>query len=175
MTKNWNEYFRYDPDTGSIYWLDTRPDHHFKNPGRAKFWRKLFGGRRISCVSKGGYVCVRLGRDLLYAHRIVYEMHFGSIPTDRVIDHDNRIRTDNRIENLRLATRSENARNTGAHRDNASGFKGVTRCALTGMYRAIIMVDGVKHELGRWPTPQIAHSKYAAAAAELHGEFARTA
>lgn len=46
-----------------------------------------------------------------YLHRAVWEYHHGKIPTDRVIDHINRDRSDNRIENLRLATFSQNRRN----------------------------------------------------------------
>ena len=44
-------------------------------------------------------------------HRLVYETFFGEIPEGMVIDHINGIRDDNRIENLRCITQSENAMN----------------------------------------------------------------
>lgn len=46
-----------------------------------------------------------------YLHRAVWEYHNGEIPKDRVIDHINRNRSDNRIENLRLATYRLNRQN----------------------------------------------------------------
>jgi len=45
-------------------------------------------------------------------HRLIWIWHNGEVPTGLVIDHINRVRTDNRIENLRVVTPSENARNT---------------------------------------------------------------
>lgn len=59
-----------------------------------------------------------------YVHQIAYFMYHGYLP--KQIDHRNRIKTDNRIANLRDATHAENVRNTGNSVVNKSGVKGVT-------------------------------------------------
>ncbi len=67
---------------------------------------------------KDGYLVVRMGpiktfrhlgkRDFKIAH-IIWFLEWGIWPT-KEIDHENRVRDDNRIENLRLTTRRENLR-----------------------------------------------------------------
>ncbi len=66
-------------------------------------------------MNKNGYlqVLVRgINTDFVCykAHRFVYEVFKGSIPNSLVIDHINKIKTDNRLENLDLVTQQENSR-----------------------------------------------------------------
>lgn len=77
-------------------------------------------------IQNSGYVSVGLDGKRYYAHRIVWEMHNGKIPDGMFIDHINHIRHDNRIENLRLVSRSENMKNQSLRIDSTSGFTGVT-------------------------------------------------
>jgi hypothetical protein len=90
----------------------------------------------------------------------------------RVIDHRDRNPSNNRWDNLRRATVSQNNANRRRHRNNACGFKGVTRTEW-GRWRASIYKDGRKHHLGIFATPEEAHAAYMAAARRLFGEFAR--
>jgi hypothetical protein len=60
---------------------------------------------------KNGYKKVNIDRHPFSVHRLIWVMHNGYIPTTRVIDHINRDKTDNRIENLRVVSYSENIRN----------------------------------------------------------------
>jgi transcriptional regulator with XRE-family HTH domain len=69
-----------------------------------------------------GYLQVTLLNQLLKVHRIIWFMHNGYLH-ENVIDHINRVKTDNRIENLREITRSCNSMNV--EKDNNSGVIGV--------------------------------------------------
>lgn len=82
-------------------------------------------GTIAGCKQKNGYIVVRVDKILYYAHRIIWEMHFGKIPEGMEVDHINHIRHDNRIENLRLVTHRDNCRNQSKRKTNTSGFSGV--------------------------------------------------
>jgi len=88
------------------------------------------------------------------------------------VDHVNRDGLDNRRENLRPATNSQNQMNARMHSNNTSGFKGVQRCGrLT--WKAHIKLDSRRLHLGTFDTPQEAAHAYDEAAAHYFGEFAR--
>jgi hypothetical protein len=74
--------------------------------------RKRETGQLLSLRSRNsyGYTCVKLNRRTQNHHRIIAEQFLNCRPED-VVDHKNRIRTDNRLENLRITTMHENARN----------------------------------------------------------------
>lgn len=91
----------------------------------------------------------------------------------REIDHINGNKLDNRRENLRFATKSQNMANRGKQSNNRLGAKGVTQHRETWGFRAEIMVNGDRKCLGSFRTKEMASMAYAEAAKELHGEFAR--
>lgn len=147
----------------------------FEYRGGKLFWR---GGKRAGqeagWLNRWGYREVCVGGKYYGAHRIVWEMHNGPIPERMKVDHRSKDKGDNRIENLRLATRQENNRNVGARRDNRLGVKGVGWHKASQRYRARITVDGRTRELGFFKTADEAREAYARAAEELHGAFACT-
>ena len=75
------------------------------------------------------------------------------------MDHINGNPTDNRLCNLRLATRAQNLVNTKA-RKNSSGIKGVSWYAAGKKWRAQIKVNGKTHYLGAYSSKEEAAEKY---------------
>ena len=67
-------------------------------------------GTVVGSITQGGYLKVELEGSCYRVHRLIWKWHHGTDPND-LIDHINRDRTDNRIENLREATSSENNQN----------------------------------------------------------------
>jgi len=94
----------------------------------------------------------------------------GEDPSE-LIDHKNGVKNDNRWDNLREASLSENQANSGIRRHNQSGAKGVSKSR--NLWEARICFHGKHVRLGRYATKEEAHSAYRKAAAETHGEFAR--
>jgi len=123
-------------------------------------------------LGKGDYE-VRSYRDsgkqiAVYMHREIIRCQAGY-----EVDHVNGDGIDNRRDNLRAATKAQNAYNVGPRAHNTSGFKGVTFYKPTKKWRAMIMAQGKRRYLGYFTTPESAASAYAAASASLHGEFGR--
>lgn len=102
-----------------------------------------------------------------------YRMHHVVFGRRCQLDHANGNGLDNRKENLRPATRVENARNKWKL-TNKSGYKGVTRNPNTGRWQAQIKADGRRINLGTYISPQLAALAYDAAARQYFGEFAAT-
>lgn len=87
--------------------------------------RKAKKGERSGFIDTNGYTYIGFRGTMIKAHRIIWEMHYGGIPKGCEIDHINGDRNDNRLENLRMVTRSENAKNKALNKNNKSGVSGV--------------------------------------------------
>jgi hypothetical protein len=153
------ELFSYDPLTGVLCWR--------VNKGRVR------AGDVAGSPHCGGYLAVTADQCRLLVHRVAWAIHSGEWPDS--IDHANGNRRDNRLENLRAATLSQNTANSKRYSTNSSGFKGVSLIPSTGRYRAYITHDGRQNWLGSFVSPEDAHAAYLAAAERLYGEFARAA
>ena len=109
-------------------------------------------------------------------HRVVWAYMTGAWPNDE-IDHINGDSLDNRFENLREATHSQNQMNSGAMTNNLHGVKGCGRKKLNGQfygrYYAQIKVPGQKkvRHIGTFDTLEMAEAAYREVAARYHGEF----
>lgn len=93
----------------------------------------------------------------------------GEWPTEEV-DHRDQVRTNNRWDNLRLATHGQNGTHKGPNKNNKLGIKGVRR--EHNRYVANLWKDGKSVAIGRFDTAEEASSAYFEAAESLHGEFA---
>jgi hypothetical protein len=143
----------YSPSTGKFVWL-----------------RGKRRGQEMGFVNEAGYAMLRYGGKQTPAHHLAWRIMTGRWPTTE-IDHINRVKHDNRFENLREATRHENSRNKARHSNNTSGYKGVHWHKGTRSWVARIMVDGQAIHLGCFADPKEAHAAYAEAAKHLHGVF----
>lgn len=87
------------------------------------------------------------------------------------IDHKNGDTLDNRRDNLRFCTNSQNAWNRGISKRNTSGFKGVSQNRRSKRWQSIIEIDGESRYLGTFDTKEEAYTVYVKVAKEIHGEF----
>lgn len=125
----------YNSDTGVFTWNIDRGGDIKK--GEKVGWNSL------------GYLYVELFGKKYGLHRLAWLYEYGELPCVE-IDHINRKRDDNRIINLRLASRSENLHNTGNHNDNKSGVKGVHWDKTGKKWAAKIGVNGKQRHLGSY-------------------------
>lgn len=88
------------------------------------------------------------------------------------IDHINGDKTDNRRSNLRICSQLSNSKNSSAHKDSTSKYKGVNR-HLDGVWRSRIMNNGIIYDLGLFKDERSAAIAYNKAAVKYHSEFAR--
>jgi hypothetical protein len=93
-------------------------------------------------------------------------------PDGIAVDHIDRNGLNNRRENLRIATASENQHNRGKAVNNTSGYIGVSWHKKSGKWQAMIKVNGGAKHLGLFACPVAAAKARDKAAIELHGEFA---
>lgn len=115
-------------------------------------------------ISSHGYQEIKINGKLHHAHRLAWLYVHGVWPSDQ-IDHINRVRTDNRIANLREATSAENSRNRSKYGNNTSGHVGVTWCKREQRWKAQIQHEGKMINLGYYDL------KEDAIAARITGEL----
>ena len=105
--------------------------------------------KATSRQDKEGYVRLKIkGRDV-FAHRVAFMMYHGYYPEGQ-IDHINRVKYDNRIDNLREASATCQNRNKPPQSNNSSGVKGVSYTAKTKKWKAAIKINGKWHYLGQY-------------------------
>ena len=103
------EYFEYHPD-GFLIWKKTTSN-------------RALVGDVAGNMNVLGYIRIGFFTKSIYAHRLIFLFHHGRMPKE--VDHINTSKRDNRIENLRCATHSENSKNAGLCKNNTSGHTGI--------------------------------------------------
>lgn len=118
-----------------------------------------------------GYHQIKIDGKNFLIHRLLYaKYHNIKIPDNLVIDHINRIKTDNRIENLRLVTKSQNNQNTSKQMNNTSGYKNIGWFKYNKKWCVQIRVNGKKIHYGYFENIQDAIQKRDEAIVELNLE-----
>lgn len=141
----------YDPTTGVFTW-------RVSEGARA--------GSEAGFITEHGYVRIRILGRLHMAHRLAWLYTHGEFPPHQ-LDHRNRVRSDNRIDNLRPATHKQNNENTTLQVNNLSGAKGVSWHTGACKWIAQITHNNECKYLGLHDTVAAASDAYQKAAAEF--------
>lgn len=166
------------PDLGAglVFWKP-RDASEFTAKGRksaaacAKTWNTRFAGKPAFNVKhSSGYRFGYFQGRHIYAHRLIWALKHGEWP-DGEVDHINRIASDNRIENLRIVTSSQNKRNRTRSGSLEHARIGVVE--VGGRFRAVISAERQRMHIGYFDTERDALLAYDFAARLIDGEFAR--
>jgi len=149
---DWNEIFKYE--NGKLIRLDSNNQH-----------------KHVGWINSCGYIQFEyLGKNYMLACTI-WEMFNGPIPEGYLVDHKDRNPLNNKIENLRLATKSQNQINKKLPKTNTTGFKGVF-ITPNGKYQARLGHNGIQLYLGLFDTAKEANECVIINRKKLYGEFA---
>lgn len=168
------ESLEVDESTPSGLRWKPRPRSHFPTTRGSRIFNSKHANQPAGYPIKqpcGIRYMVRIGSLKFPASRIVFALASGEDAWPHEVDHRDGDTSNNKPENLRAATRSENASNKKAGRSNSSGVIGVTLCRRTGKWMAQIGKDQKNIFLGRFTLLEDAAKARATAEASIHGEF----
>ena len=150
------EVLSYEPSTGALRWKVRMGS------------RAPAGGLIDKACKKSGYINIRIDGIAYRAHRVIWLMVTGVWTLQ--VDHKNRNKADNRLDNLRETCDALNRQNVEkARKDSITGLQGVRVDARRpGRFNAVIKRDGKHLWLGSYDTPEEAHAAYLNAKAQLH-------
>lgn len=141
------ELLDYDPKTGIFIWKVNKS-------GRAR------AGDVAGCKNKRGYIQIKIDGKDYRANRLAWFYTYGYW-SENQIDHENRIKDDNRLCNLREVSNQCNLRNTSNFSHNSSGVKGIGWHSRDKKWQAYIAVDGKLIHLGLFENfDDAVHARY---------------
>lgn len=151
--------YLFDYRDGTLYWKRST------NPMRVP------NGSLAGNPNKDGYFETQINKKKYGNHRIIFLMFNGYLPEQ--VDHiDNNIKN-NRIENLRAASYSQNQANAKLRKDNTTGFKNVKLSKKCNKFEVTVQKENKKYFFGYYDTLEEAVSVAKHKRIELYGEFAR--
>jgi len=150
--------FFYTPETGELKW-------RIRIPNKIGLYQPV-GHKDVT-----GYLATRIKGKMFRVHRLIWMLHYGEDPGLLHIDHVNGIKDDNRIQNLRLATQSQNACNCKMRSHNTSGVRGVSWMPQRKQWQTYINHKGKRFALGVFKNLDDAVKTVNEARERLHGEF----
>ena len=105
-------------------------------------------GTIVGSNNGNGYLRVSVNSKYCHVHRIIFMWHYGYFPEE--VDHKNGDKSDNRIENLREATHSQNGKNLSIRKNNKVGVNGIRWDSSRNKWYASIGVNHKTKYLGRY-------------------------
>lgn len=150
------EFLDYNPRTGEFTYTAANP---------------RWCGFKAGTLWDNGYIRVRVRGKYFYAHRLAWFFVHGTLPNK--IDHRNRNRADNRIDNLRECSDAQSRRNVGKciSRRTTSKYKGVYWCKQKNKWHSRIGANYTHRHLGFYDNEEAAARAYDAAAVLRDSEF----
>lgn len=143
-----NELLSYDPLTGLLTWK-FKTIRHCATEREVKRWNSRHGGKDVGGKPNSkGYYTISIDSISYLQHRIIWKMVYGTEPP--FIDHEDGVTTNNRLLNLREATRRENNVNAKKRRDNTSNITGVGYHKAKQKWEAYINYHGKRIYLGHF-------------------------
>ncbi|EDX8731914.1 HNH endonuclease [Salmonella enterica subsp. enterica serovar Braenderup] len=124
---------------------------------------------RVGHLGNNGYHIFTYKKRTYLVHRLIYWLHTGEWP--EYVDHINGDQLDNRKENLRAATKSDNAVNIRVKANNTTGYTGVVK--RLGKYNAQIMLNGKRCTICGYETAEAAALARDLMSHWFFGEFSR--
>lgn len=149
--------------------FDYREGQLYRKNNSGTRWKS--GQEAGSQVNEKGYRTVRIDGVTHRLHKVVFCMFYGYAP--EIVDHINNVQEDNRIENLREASRSENQWNSKVRKSNTSGVKGVSWHKTHQRWVAEIVKNNKTVYSKRFKSLDQARVAIEIARSNIHGEFAR--
>lgn len=147
------QILNYDETTGFFTWAKPRP--------------KIIVGCIAGTSCKKGYIVIKIDGKSHKAHRLAWLYVTGNHPSEQ-IDHKNRIKSDNRFDNLREANTETNCQNQGIRKNNTSGFQGVHKQKQNNKWCASISVGMKRLHLGYFESAEEAGVVYLEAKKTYH-------
>ncbi len=127
-------------------------------------------GQVAGCVHKGtGYIHVKIKGKAYKAHRLIFLYHHGYLPD--FVDHIDGDKTNNKIENLRAATKEENCRNQKVRSTNKSGYKGVKWVEHCKKWQVEVCKNYKQLRFGMYEDLELAGLVAIEATELIHGRF----
>jgi len=164
------EFLDYNPETGKFRWK-FRDRKYCKDDRSWKIWNSKNAGNSTGNPHHSGYQVIIIFKKRYQAHRLAWLYVYGEWP-ENDLDHINHIKDDNRIENLRDVTNSQNHMNRSIQTGRTSQYKGVSWHKRDQKWMAQIKINGKKKYLGYFTIEEDAAKAYDKAALEHFGEYA---
>jgi hypothetical protein len=127
-------------------------------------------GSIAGCVHKGtGYIHIKIKAKAFKAHRLIFLYHYGYFP--EFVDHIDGNKQNNRIENLREASKQENSQNQKVRWTNSSGVKGVSWHKVNKKWKVALCKNYRSYYFGTYEDKELAELVSMEATDLLHENF----
>jgi hypothetical protein len=148
----------FDYRNGVLYW-------------KVRLLNQIQIGDSVGCVNNNGYLATSIKGKKYLNHRLIFLMFYGYLPT--FIDHVDNNPLNNRIENLREASLSQNQQNKKISVNNTSGVKGVVWNKKRQKWHVQLRVSGKQKFFGLYDNLELAQLVAQEARNTYHGQYAR--